>query len=67
MLCSLSRMEFQKIYDRMDIKLEEVGESFYNPFLKPLVKELVDAGHAVESEGAMCIFVGKKKAPPLMV
>ena len=51
----------------MDINVKEMGESFYNPFLAPLVKELTDSGVAVESDGAMCIFVGKKKAPPLMV
>lgn len=51
----------------MDIKLKEMGESFYNPFLAPLVKELTEAGHAVEDQGAMCIFVGKKKGPPLMI
>jgi arginyl-tRNA synthetase len=51
----------------MDIKLKEVGESFYNPFLAPLVEELKTAGHAVEDDGAMCIFVGKKKTPPLMI
>ena len=62
MLCSLSRKEFQKLYDRMDIKLEEVGESFYNPKLAPMVKELREAGHAVEDQGAICIFVGGKKA-----
>jgi arginyl-tRNA synthetase len=33
MLCELSRKEFQKIYDRMDITLKEQGESFYNPML----------------------------------
>lgn len=33
MLCDLSRLEFQKIYDRLNIKIEEVGESFYNPML----------------------------------
>jgi arginyl-tRNA synthetase len=42
MLCDLSRKEFQVLYDRMDIKLIERGESFYNPMLKPLVKELVE-------------------------
>lgn len=67
MLCDLSRKEFQLIYDRLDIKLKEVGESFYNPMLAALVKELVDAKVAVESEGAICVFVGKKKAPPLMI
>jgi len=51
----------------MDIKLVEQGESFYNPFLKGLVAELTEKGHAVEDQGAMCIFVGKKKGPPLMI
>lgn len=37
MLCQLSRIEFQKIYDRLDINLFEQGESFYNPRLKPMV------------------------------
>lgn len=67
MLCSISRKEFQKLYDRLDIKLEEKGESFYNPFLNPMVKELKDAGIAVEDNGAVCIFVGKKNSPPLIV
>ena len=48
MLCQLSRAEFQKIYDRLDIKLIEQGESFYNPFLKPLVNELRESKVAVE-------------------
>lgn len=51
----------------MDIKLEEVGESFYNPFLASLVAELTEKGFAVEDQGAMCIFVGKKNSPPLMI
>ena len=48
MLCQLSRNEFQVLYDRMDIKLEERGESFYNSYLGPLVKELTEMGIAVE-------------------
>jgi len=67
MLCELSRKEFQLIYDRLDIKLKEVGESFYNPMLAPMVAELKEKGIAVEDQGAQCIFVGKKKAPPLMI
>lgn len=46
----------------MEITLEEKGESFYNPKLAPMVKELREAGHAVEDQGAICIFVGGKKA-----
>jgi arginyl-tRNA synthetase len=67
MLCELSRKEFQKIYDRLDITLKEQGESFYNPMLLPMVQELKEKGIVVEDQGAQCIFVGKKKAPPLMV
>jgi arginyl-tRNA synthetase len=52
MLCQLSRKEFQKIYDRLDINLVEQGESFYNPRLKPMVEELKGAGIVVEDDGA---------------
>mmetsp|Transcript_11515 Transcript_11515/g.17358 ORF Transcript_11515/g.17358 Transcript_11515/m.17358 type:complete len:587 (-) Transcript_11515:29-1789(-) len=67
MLCQLSRNEFQKLYDRLDVKLEECGESFYNPFLPGIVSELKEKGVAVEDQGAICIFVGKKKAPPMII
>ena len=67
LLCNLSRQEFQRLYDRMDIKLEEVGESFYNPMLKPLVAELIEKKQAEESEGAIVIKVGKKGTPPVML
>ena len=63
MLCQLSRVEFQRIYDRLDINLTEVGESFYNPLLRPMVDELKDSGIAVEDDGAICIFVPKQKVP----
>jgi arginyl-tRNA synthetase len=63
MLCQLSRVEFQTIYDRLDIKLTEVGESFYNPMLKGMVEELLDRKIAVENEGAICVFVPKNKVP----
>jgi len=63
MLCQLSRVEFQKIYDRLDIRLSEIGESFYNPMLRSLVDELTASGVAVEDKGAMCVFVPKQKVP----
>lgn len=63
MLCDVSRKEFQKIYDYMDIKLEEVGESFYNPMLAPMVDELIANKIAEESEGAIVIVVAKKGNP----
>jgi arginyl-tRNA synthetase len=59
MLCTLSRIEFQMIYDRLDIKLKEVGESFYNPMLKNMVEELLEKKIAIENDGAICVFVPK--------
>jgi len=38
MICDISRREFQTIYDWLDIVVEEVGESFYNDQIPPLVK-----------------------------
>lgn len=32
-----------------------------------MLQELKDKGIAVESDGAQCIFVGKKNSPPVMV
>jgi len=59
MLCKLSRVEFQTIYDRLHINLTEVGESFYNPMLRPCVEEMLESGVAVENDGAICVFVPK--------
>ena len=57
LLCDQSRKEFQVIYDLLDIKLEERGESFYNPFLEDIVSDLKEAGLLEKSEGAMCVFL----------
>ena len=68
LLCDQSRQEFQMIYDLLDIKLEERGESFYNPFLENIVGELNEAGLLEESEGAMCVFLDgftNKEGDPL--
>ena len=39
-ICSASRKEFQAIYDRLGVTINERGESFYNPRLKGIVEEL---------------------------
>lgn len=54
-LCSISRKEFQKVYDRLDVTLEEVGESFYNPLIPQVLEELIASGQVVENDGAKCI------------
>ncbi|MEG4997097.1 arginine--tRNA ligase [Microcoleus sp. B4-D4] len=57
LLCDQSRREFQVIYDLLDIKLTERGESFYNPLLPAVVEDLTNLGLLVESDGAKCVFV----------
>ena len=56
-ICAVSRSEFQTIYDRLGVSLEERGESFYNPLLPVLVESLRDKQLVVESDGAQCVFV----------
>ena len=72
LLCDQSRREFQKIYDQLDIRLAERGESFYNPYLQAVVDDLRAAGLLVVDAGAGCVFLegvsGKDGQPlPLIV
>jgi arginyl-tRNA synthetase len=70
MLCDQSRREFQKIYDRLDIRLSERGESFYNPYLAAVVADLEATGLLVTDDGARCVFlegVSGKEGKPLPV
>ncbi len=55
-LCEQSRKEFQKLYDRLDITIQERGESFYNPLLADVVKDLETLGLLVEDQGAKVVF-----------
>ena len=56
-MIALSQKQFDTIYGRLGVKFDHtLGESFYNPRLKPLVDELVAKGIARESEGAIAFF-----------
>jgi arginyl-tRNA synthetase len=60
----------QKIYDRLGVSLkksDERGESAYNDDLPKVVAELRRAGLAVESEGAIAVFVDGQDKPPLII
>jgi arginyl-tRNA synthetase len=57
LLCEQSRREFQVIYDLLDIKLTERGESFYNPFLADIISDLETSGILQEDQGAKCVFL----------
>ena len=70
-MIELSQVQFDAIYNRLEIKFDEtLGESFYNPQLSGIVEELIGKGLARESEGAMCIFSDGKlpaKEDPFLI
>ncbi|MEM1242222.1 MAG: arginine--tRNA ligase [Cyanobacteria bacterium P01_H01_bin.26] len=56
-LCKQSRKEFQKIYDRLDVTIQERGESFYNPLLDDVIKDLDSLGLLEKDQGAQVVFL----------
>ena len=70
-ICHISRMAFQEIYDLMDVKTQERGESFYNPYLPGVVADLEKKGLVTISGGAKCVFlegiVGRDGEPLPMI
>ena len=56
-ICAISRKAFLEIYQLLDVRLTERGESFYNPFLPEVIKDLEQKGLISVSDGAKCIFL----------
>lgn len=56
-ICDISRTAYQEIYDLLDIKIQERGESFYNPLLPGIVEDLESKGLIETSGGAKCLYV----------
>ena len=62
----ISLRHCEEVYDKLNVNLtrEDVrAESFYNDELARIVKELEDKGVAVESDGALCVFLEGEEAP----
>lgn len=57
LICAISRDSYQAIYDLLDVRIVERGESFYNPMLADIVQHMTTQGLATESAGALCIFL----------
>ena len=54
----------RSMYERLGTRFDvELGESFYDPMLADVVKELEEKGLAVQSEGATVVFSEGFKAP----
>ncbi|CAH0388165.1 unnamed protein product [Bemisia tabaci] len=68
LICDVSRKEFQKIYDRLDIKLIERGESFYQTRMEKLAKQLKDDGILEEDDGRYVLWgLNKSITIPMIV
>lgn len=60
----------QEIYDRLGVlltRLDEYGESRYNPLLPRIVSDLLAMGLAQESQGAIAVFIDGPEKPPLII
>uniref|UniRef100_A0A1A7Z4U5 Arginine--tRNA ligase, cytoplasmic n=1 Tax=Iconisemion striatum TaxID=60296 RepID=A0A1A7Z4U5_9TELE len=67
MICDVSRREFQKVYDCLDIKLIERGESFYQDRMTRVVKEFEDGGLVEMDEGRKIVFAPGQSLPLTVV
>ncbi|EEF48160.1 arginine--tRNA ligase, chloroplastic/mitochondrial isoform X2 [Ricinus communis] len=66
-ICDISRKEFDKVYQRLGVQLEEKGESFYNPYIPGIIDALSNQGLVEESEGARVIFIEGVNIPLIVV
>ena len=62
----VSLQEFKRIYELLGVKFDVwIGESFFEPQMKPLVQELLDSKIAKESEGAVVVPFDMAQGKPL--
>ncbi|XP_071492205.1 arginine--tRNA ligase, cytoplasmic-like [Diadema antillarum] len=68
LICDISKREFNKVYDRLDIKnLVPRGESFYQERMNSVVEMLEKAGVLEEDEGRKIMFTPGSSVPLTIV
>ncbi|XP_067232630.1 arginine--tRNA ligase, cytoplasmic [Chanodichthys erythropterus] len=67
LICDVSRNEFQKIYDCLEIRIEERGESFYQDMMTAVVKEFEEKGLVELDEGRKIVFAPGQSIPLTIV
>jgi arginyl-tRNA synthetase len=59
--------EIERIYRRLGVTFDhQHGESFYNPMLPDVAKELAAKGIAERSQGALVVFFGENDPPAIV-
>jgi len=66
LICDVSRREFQKVYDRLEIKITERGESFYQSRMDDVVSDLT-AKNMLEADDGRKIMFAPGVSIPLTV
>lgn len=66
-ICEISRVQFNIIYDKLGVTLEERGESYYNDLISPIITDLKAKGFVKESDGAQCFFPEGQEVPLILV
>lgn len=69
-ILNATRDHYERVCRRLGVKLtraDERGESSYNDDLPNVVAELRERGLAVESEGAVAVFIDGPDRPPLII
>ncbi|KAM3694016.1 hypothetical protein ACJW31_07G028500 [Castanea mollissima] len=56
-ICEISRNEFNRVYQRLGVQLEEKGESLYNLYIPNILNKLTSINLVEESQGARVIFL----------
>ncbi|XP_074068565.1 arginine--tRNA ligase, cytoplasmic isoform X2 [Macrotis lagotis] len=67
LICDVSRQEFKKIYEALDISLIERGESFYQDRMVDIVKEFEEKGFVQVDDGRKIVFVPECSIPLTIV
>ena len=59
--------EIHSVYKRLNIQFDhEFGESYYHDLLPAIVEDLLSRSLAVQSEGAICVFLDGYEAPMIV-
>jgi len=65
---TVSLAEFQRVYDLLGITFDHfLGESFYEPFLAPVVQQIEAQGLATLSDGALIVDLEAQGLPPMLL
>ncbi|KAL2321344.1 hypothetical protein Fmac_030313 [Flemingia macrophylla] len=66
-ICDVSKAEFEKVYKRLRVRLEAMGESCFNDLIPEVLEKLDKLGLVEENDGARVIFVEGVNIPIIAV